>query len=871
MASLKTRLLWRSERANEESNRKLSQSASDITARKELDLEEDLCSQGIMGSRALSHDSIFLADEDSSDEDPVLSQENVHSKIKALQMKLQQQKLHFGPPPLVVPVRRPEDSRSRSEETRLSHSPPRASAMDIQASPAKSWSPVRPLSPIYKPASIRSLPPSPSKPLPAVSRSTSAADAGLDLSSPPQTSQCLDTSAARHRISVKPRNQRASTQRRRPTPDSQSSLESVNNVSILPKLRTDEAAPVEDHPVAAYIKPAEAEFPVQPKVPDISSSSVFQKDHGVSGRTFSSISALRVKPHGDGTVAGRPHSSFISSEMIRDLEKLHDDRRKTQYKPEASDTKFTSLEQLSSGTSPGSGHDSLLIQGAAESRGLQRNFAGSFHFSTTRSAERPRSGSFVGVFAPTGARQKTDETEQQMRDNDNRKDFNARVGRIRAEETQRRAVDMLWERTDSLKNVEPGTGTKKPTTDAVGSQVQEHKRNQEKMERTSEEHQDGEGRNVFGFKLRSTNQSVRLWSNLSSHQTSEEESREATKQGEKEPTELKRAPSFSDITDAPLYGIVSAAKHPPAAAAPPPLMPSAAKEASVVAYQDQPPQPAAPEASWMSLAMEKTRSLQQLFTSRFPRDNVSNQPSPETILSVGQPQKMSHMGPSKTSKDPPFQTRTSQSPPEDLCWTSAAHSVPQPSHFSQGSYSWSPPKSFPSVQQQTAWTSGPNSGSPFKSTTLLVAKVSSSTPATSAVSWDLPPPVYDREATSFQGRALGRTGSVSERAAFLERTVERTVERTSSVYTKGVEPKRAPPSDEPLVSFKRIQIIESKPEERLHAESSPSRVPGRPREEKWLRKSSASASLPSAPESGQPSWMELAKRKSMAWSDKSMD
>ncbi len=42
-----------------------------------------------MGSRALSHDSIFLADQVLTDAEParVLSQENVHSKIKALQVQ----------------------------------------------------------------------------------------------------------------------------------------------------------------------------------------------------------------------------------------------------------------------------------------------------------------------------------------------------------------------------------------------------------------------------------------------------------------------------------------------------------------------------------------------------------------------------------------------------------------------------------------------------------------------------------------------------------------------------------------------------------------------------------------------------------------
>lgn len=66
------------------------------------------------------------------------------------------------------------------------------------------------------------------------------------------------------------------------------------------------------------------------------------------------------------------------------------------------------------------------------------------------------------------------------------------------------------------------------------------------------------------------------------------------------------------------------------------------------------------------------------------------------------------------------------------------------------------------------------------------------------------------------------------------------------------------------------------------SESSPIKVPERPCEDKWLRKNvlSSPSNLPStavppaiqsSSDSSQPSWMELAKRKSMAWSDKSMD
>lgn len=43
------------------------------------------------------------------------------------QIKLQQQKLHLGPPPMVLPIRRPEDVESRREDDSFSHSPPEIS------------------------------------------------------------------------------------------------------------------------------------------------------------------------------------------------------------------------------------------------------------------------------------------------------------------------------------------------------------------------------------------------------------------------------------------------------------------------------------------------------------------------------------------------------------------------------------------------------------------------------------------------------------------------------------------------------------------------------------------------------------------------
>lgn len=116
-----------------------------------------------MGSRALSHDSIFLAQQVLTDVEParILSQENVHSKIKALQvkglvisgisggsgasspnsaallpqLKLQQQKWHLGPPPLLLPIKQAEDPESSCQHDSPAHSPPTNSGTGIPTSP----------------------------------------------------------------------------------------------------------------------------------------------------------------------------------------------------------------------------------------------------------------------------------------------------------------------------------------------------------------------------------------------------------------------------------------------------------------------------------------------------------------------------------------------------------------------------------------------------------------------------------------------------------------------------------------------------------------------------------------------------------------
>ncbi|KAF5905452.1 interleukin-1 receptor type 1-like, partial [Clarias magur] len=222
----KARLFGRLKKKETEGRMKQSQSTGDVTAqeggRGEDDSEDD-CQypKGELSSRALSHDSIFLADQvQSSQPTRVLSQENVHTKIKALQLKLQQQNIRLAPP-LLIPGKRMEDPGATSEDDGLPRSPPEISFQEVamqsrgskypEAKSHLSWlslagtgSEEEEQGGFSQPSS-RPLSPAPQLP-PAELPS-----AVVDFTSPAQYVPLLDNSAARHRMSIKPRNKRAST------------------------------------------------------------------------------------------------------------------------------------------------------------------------------------------------------------------------------------------------------------------------------------------------------------------------------------------------------------------------------------------------------------------------------------------------------------------------------------------------------------------------------------------------------------------------------------------------------------------------------------------------------------------------------------
>ncbi|XP_069010244.1 capping protein-inhibiting regulator of actin dynamics [Embiotoca jacksoni] len=1025
LTSLKTRLFWR--RADGVENTKLSQSASDITAGKGLDSDEDSeCSQETMGSRSLSHESIFLDDQALTDAEParVLSQENVHSKIKALQMKLQQQKMHLGPPPMVLPIRRQEDLGGHSE-ARVPHSPPDVSGGDVTSQEALtktiSQPACRPLSPITKSALTKSLPLTPSHPfsysVPSNS-SSSAIEAPLDFSTPPQFTPYLDSSAARHRMSIKPKNKRASYKKKLTVTQSRSHSNSLNNIDHIEdmeaqeqQLEAQERMVVETEqgwtgiPVTSQglsSKPAEVAPITSEAAPKSSSLSFPLQDHALAGTVASQV--LRVKPYRrvDAMSSERPHSSYIESEKREDFEIqiMSHDKRNTLNK--AATTEVSADQHP---TSFGSGmwfRSSSVrqpVQGDDEStRGIKRSTpgSGSFHFSITsvrnRDGERPRSGSFIEVLEQGESRHKTavGAEEKSTREKEELQAFQVRggpfaVGRLRQEGAPPKSSVTAWDRRDSFKKVESVMPSKSVSADVEG---EEGERRQE-VDEEAKEVQEDEGKTAFGIKLRSTSQLNRFRSDAASNhhpktalsedqcdkQKRQEISDNSSYLSEKLPANTSNTPSTSGelrTTDPSLCGFSLPVKHnTPSYDAP--VTPievqttsSNPKEAGTRPQEPQPaPQTAPAEVSWMSLAMEKTRSIQQLFTSKFPRDftcnvqpnmpnagrpqaqvqptrqtetvtetqtgriqqsatEAANQPSADTAKAeaveirspvqtvkpspMGEQQKMSVTPPalSNTSREPPMSKQTKEDQPSTT--QSVSYSVSHPavqtnpwttqsplrsltqteatSQFAPGSATQSLAQSYlSSGQQQPSWSNrGLHSANQLKSTTS--PSPAAVPPSVSASGRGEGEATSHQEAAALSSRRAVWAGSVSEKAAFLEKRVEWTAQPGS----KGVELRKAPTethtSGEPPASAKNTSLSkETIPEGRQGvklAESSPTKVPDRPREDKWLWKNAASSLSPSSspllpsvlqsmPDSGQPSWMELAKRKSMAWSDKTMD
>ncbi|XP_029967108.1 uncharacterized protein KIAA1211-like [Salarias fasciatus] len=847
LTSLKTRLLGKSQISGDGAGAKLSHSESDITAAEGLGSDEDLASsQGMIGSRTLSHDSIFLSDPVETDAQParVLSQENVHSKIKALQLKLQQQKMHLGPPPLVLPIRRPEGGEAQAED-RKPHSPPGEPGADVppqggllkdsfQMMPQPGPGPLSP--------SVKPLSPAPSHPVPLPvfsnppsSSSSSSVEPPLDFSSPAHFTACLDSSAARHRMLVKPRNQRASSKKKPAVVQASSEPETRNSTDVFESVKEGEQQPdardeetAEGHQGRADPSTSQ-DLPSKPEeAAPASKPAHFPQQDDVLPSVASQL--LRAKPHRpvDVRPGERPHSSCL--EAAADGKRDSEVQEFPREKPNA--VSKPGLAEASShpppaplGSSSGS-RSSALRQAPAEderTRGISRPAlgSGSFHFSITtarsRDGERPRSGSFVGVMEQVESWQRTtrEHEEKATREKEEPRGLQPRgglftAGRVKPDGAPPKIPATALDKRDSLKrvaakNIDTAEEAEATTSQEVVEVAEEAREVQEVQEE--------EGKTAFGVKLRSTSQSIRQRADSCSRNQSkttlpddqcDAQKRQDTSQSVPGKLQTNRSSSASSSRD-----------HRPTDPDPPGR--SAAVEDTPKEPEPQPaPQASSSEVSWMSMAMEKTRSLQQLFTSRFP------------MQTAGRPQAA-----------PPASSLT-----EAVAVTQSANTQQHPA-------------SQPAADPQS--------------------RVSIREDREAAVQRDSP---------SLTARRVVWTGSASDRAALLERRAEwRSAPGPNGVELRKAQTEVQTSAELPVVAkippSSRDTVPEGRPGVTLR-DSSPTKIPENLREDKWPRKSVAQTSSPSSSptmpsvlqsmsDSGQPSWMELAKRKSMAWSDKTMD
>ncbi|KAM9795157.1 uncharacterized protein ACB057_010005 [Neosynchiropus ocellatus] len=80
-----------------------------------------------LGSKALSHDSVFVSDSSEANEALGASQDSIHGKVKSLQLQLKQA-IRLGSPPSLMCVKQTEDTGTMSEDDGLPCSPPEYSS-----------------------------------------------------------------------------------------------------------------------------------------------------------------------------------------------------------------------------------------------------------------------------------------------------------------------------------------------------------------------------------------------------------------------------------------------------------------------------------------------------------------------------------------------------------------------------------------------------------------------------------------------------------------------------------------------------------------------------------------------------------------------
>ncbi|XP_069732427.1 CRACD-like protein [Phaenicophaeus curvirostris] len=268
-------------------SQKLFQSTSDVVASHDMhvnyDSEDELGThKAIMGSRALSHDSIFIPETGQEPARPVrvFSQENISDRIRALQLKLQPTMKLGPPPPLRLHAKRTEDAGTSSEDDGLPRSPPEISLLheNLNSSPTRFSDSHKHLSslslagtgseeeeqvtlgPVLRSLSTDSqlFPRHGSAKIGAPQISDSTISPAANFDTPPELSSCLDNSAAKHKLLIKPRNQRSSKMRRF---SQRTQSESLTDLSCTPEEEEDDEKEMQTDLPDTVLKASNQELP----------------------------------------------------------------------------------------------------------------------------------------------------------------------------------------------------------------------------------------------------------------------------------------------------------------------------------------------------------------------------------------------------------------------------------------------------------------------------------------------------------------------------------------------------------------------------------------------------------------------------------
>ncbi|TKS72724.1 hypothetical protein D9C73_006801 [Collichthys lucidus] len=183
----------------EDAGLKASQSSDNVSKTSEnntltrSEKEKGSGSKISLGSKALSHDSVFVSDSSEANEALGASQDSIHGKVKSLQLQLKQA-IRLGSPPSLMCVKKTEDGGTMSEDDGLPCSPPEyTTPHTVMNQPQRNSS-----------NSMEGMDSDDDQlSCAATSRAVSPLVVPGDFSQPASPFGCLDNSAAKHKLGLR--------------------------------------------------------------------------------------------------------------------------------------------------------------------------------------------------------------------------------------------------------------------------------------------------------------------------------------------------------------------------------------------------------------------------------------------------------------------------------------------------------------------------------------------------------------------------------------------------------------------------------------------------------------------------------------------